>query len=400
MAMQNSFTFSLLITIFFFNHVKSQVVFNVMSYGAKGDGTTDDSKAFQKSWSVACSSTQAAILLVPHNKKFLLKPIDFNGSCKSRIEIQIKGTIVAPSSQSPWSSHNRRHWMLFNGISDLTVTGGGTINGNGKIWWDNSCKVNKAKPCTEAPTAMTFYSCKNLVLRNLNVKNSQQIHVSIEKSNNVRVSNLAITAPSSSPNTDGIHVTSTTNIEITNCAIRTGDDCISIESGTNNLKATKIACGPGHGISIGSLGDDNSEAQVSRILIDTVKMNGTTNGARIKTWQGGSGYAKNIIFQNIVMHNVQNPIIIDQNYCDSQTPCKTQASAVEVSDVIFRNIRGTSATEIAIELDCSASVPCRGIMLEGINLVDKKNKPARSACQNARWSKAGMVVPTPCAYKT
>jgi polygalacturonase len=69
--------------------------------------------------------------------------------------------------------------------------------------------------------------------------------------------------------------------------------------------------------SIGSLGDDNSRAEVSGILIDSVQLYGTTNGARIKTWQGGSGYAKDITFQNIIMDNVQNPIIIDQNYCDS-----------------------------------------------------------------------------------
>lgn len=34
--------------------------------------------------------------------------------------------------------------------------------------------------------------------------------------------------------------------------------------------------------------------------------------------QGGSGYAKNIMFQNVVMNNVSNPIIIDQNYCDKE----------------------------------------------------------------------------------
>lgn len=69
---------------------------------------------------------------------------------------------------------------------------------------------------------MTFYSCNNLVLENLNVKDSQQIHVSIEKCSNVNVASLTITAPSSSPNTDGIHVSSTTNIIITNCVINTG----------------------------------------------------------------------------------------------------------------------------------------------------------------------------------
>jgi hypothetical protein len=36
--------------------------------------------------------------------------------------------------------------------------------------------------------------------------------------------------------------------------------------------------------------------------------------------QGGSGYAKNITFQNVEMHNVRNPIIINQYYCDKKEP--------------------------------------------------------------------------------
>lgn len=44
--------------------------------------------------------------------------------------------------------------------------------------------------------------------------------------------------------------------------------------------------------------------------------------------QGGSGYAKNIIFKNIAMSNVSNPIIINQNYCDRKYTCKEQDEQV------------------------------------------------------------------------
>lgn len=132
-----------------------------------------------------------------------------------------------------------------------------------------------------------------------------------------------------------------------------GDDCISIEHGTHNLHVSKVVCGPGHGISIGSLGDDNSRAEVSGIIIDTVQFYGTTNGARIKTYQGGSGYAKDLTFQNMIMYNVKNPIIIDQNY------------------------------------------------LQNINLKMQGGKGAtESTCQNAKWRKSGTVIPQPCTAKT
>ncbi|XP_073005894.1 polygalacturonase-like [Typha latifolia] len=379
----------------------SQGVFNVDKFGAKGDGSTDDTKAFEKAWAKACSSSISAILLVP-KKKYLLKPITFYGSCASSITIMIKGTIEASSRSSDWTSKNRRHWMLFNGIKNLTVTGGGTINGNGKIWWQKSCKVNKSLPCKNAPTAMTFYSCNNLRVENLKVENSQQIHVNFEKCSNVRAAKLTITAPSSSPNTDGIHVTRTKNIEITNCVIKTGDDCISIVTGSKDVKATEIVCGPGHGISIGSLGAGKSRAQVSGVTIDTAQFSGTQNGVRIKTWQGGSGYAKNIVFKNLVMNDVQNPIIIEQNYCDRGTGNEciaTSNSAVEVSNILYQNIKGTSASQVAVKFSCSESIPCHGIVLQNINLVAKVGgSPTKSTCENAKWSKKGTVVPAPCKY--
>jgi polygalacturonase len=289
---------------------------------------------------------------------------------------------------------------VIQGVTGLTVTGGGSINGNGDIWWKNSCKTNKALPCTTAPTALTFHRCNNLKVDNLKIVNSQQMHVSVEDCTNVQLARLSIAAPGTSPNTDGIHITRSTVVQVRDCVIKTGDDCMSIEDGTHNLLVTKVVCGPGHGISIGSLGDDNSRAEVSGITVDSVQLYGTTNGVRIKTWQGGSGYAKGITFQNIIMDKVQNPVIIDQNYCDSAKPCKKQESAVEISNVVFKNIRGTTISKDAINLSCGNQASCTNIVLENIDLtMEGSQGETESTCQNAKWRKAGTVIPQPCEAK-
>jgi polygalacturonase len=70
--------------------------------------------------------------------------------------------------------------------------------------------------------ALTFYKCKNLVVKNLKIQDAQQIHVSFEKCMNVQASFLTVTAPEDSPNTDGIHVSDTKGIQISNCIIGTG----------------------------------------------------------------------------------------------------------------------------------------------------------------------------------
>lgn len=70
--------------------------------------------------------------------------------------------------------------------------------------------------------ALTFDDCEDLVVENLTIVNAQQIHVSFHDSVNVKVSGLNVTAPGDSPNTDGIHVTNTQNILISNSVIGTG----------------------------------------------------------------------------------------------------------------------------------------------------------------------------------
>ncbi|OVA01014.1 Glycoside hydrolase [Macleaya cordata] len=362
------------------------MMINVNEFGAKADGT-DDSKAFKKAWEKACSSsTTEAVLVVPKNKNYLLKPVRFSGPCKSNISIKIDGAIEASADRSDYK-RDRRHWIVFENIQNFTVEGNGTLNGNGDIWWKNSCKINKSR-------ALTFDECKNLRVRNFSIKDAQQMHLTFQKCINVEAINLLITAPEKSPNTDGIHVTHTQNIQIANCVISTGDDCISIVSGSQSVQAVNITCGPGHGISIGSLGSGNSEAHVSDVKVDTARLNGTTNGVRIKTWQGGSGNASNITFQNISMYNVKNPIIIDQNYCDHKDdPCKEQESAVQISDVLYKNITGTSASEVAVKLDCSKKHPCRQIVLQDINLVRERGETAKAFCNNVKWTQIGEVLP-------
>lgn len=392
--------FMLSILMLLTHNLSSKRIINVDDHSAVGDGATDDSKAFKRAWKKACTSSDSAVFVVPKHKKYMLKQLNFTGPCKSHVTFMIKGTIEASLNRSDWNDENRRLWIVFDSVQNLKVKGGGVINGNGHVWWQNSCKINKTLPCIGAPTALVFVSCKHLRLRNLRIKDSQQFHISVKDSKEVKISKLSIHAPEKSPNTDGIHLDHARNVLIRDCEIRTGDDCISIWAGSKNVKVHKIVCGPGHGISIGSLGKNNTEDHVKNVMVDTVTLNGTTNGVRIKTWQGGRGYAKHITFKNIDMRYVKNPILIDQFYCDSKTPCHEQHDAVEVKHVLYKNIKGTSASNVSVKFNCSKTIPCRGIKLENIELVGEDGESTQSYCNNVHWTRKGTVVPHPCVSKS
>uniref|UniRef100_A0A2C9W1M0 Polygalacturonase n=1 Tax=Manihot esculenta TaxID=3983 RepID=A0A2C9W1M0_MANES len=237
---------------------------------------------------------------------------------------------------------------------------------------------------TDDSKALTFSACNNLQLSGLSHVNSQSAHIHITSSNSVLVSNLYIIAPASSPNTDGIDISHSTDAWIHDSTIGTGDDCIAIGGDSSNIKITGVTCGPGHGISIGSLGHNGNTDIVEEVHVKDCILKRTTNGVRIKTWQGGSGYARKISFENITLDAVANPIIIDQFYCDHKFKCKNQTSAVKVSNVIYKGVHGTSITEDSIKLMCSQSISCSDIVLSDINIVSANSgKPTHAFCSNA-----------------
>ncbi|XP_010248284.1 PREDICTED: polygalacturonase-like [Nelumbo nucifera] len=243
---------------------------------------------------------------------------------------------------------------------------------------------------------LTIVNSKNIVINGLSSVNSQMFHIVINGCENVFIQGVMVTASANSPNTDGIHVQLSTGITIMSSGIKTGDDCISIGPGTTNLWIEHVACGPGHGISIGSLAKDLEEEGVQNVTVKTAIFNGTQNGLRIKSWGRDSrGFVKDVLFTNIVMKNVYNPIIIDQNYCPRRENCPDQVSGVKISNVTYKDIQGTSATQVALKFDCSPKNPCEGIRLDDVKLT-YLNQTAQSSCTNASGVAYGLVDPTSC----
>ncbi|XP_043687891.1 probable polygalacturonase At3g15720 [Telopea speciosissima] len=397
-------------------YVPSVKIFDVMDFGAVGDGKTDDSLAFLKAWARACKSTARSTLSIP-DKTFLLNPLKFFGPCKSsNITVQISGKLTAPSDISEWKVSERDFWIQFGFIYGLTITGSGSaqIDGRGLSWWN--CKNDKK--CLKVPNFYPNFS--DLLLQTLVINNtiglrmnglkfidSPRMHLVIGHSSWVQVSQLYIVAPEDSPNTDGIHVTHSKHVEITDSIIGTGDDCISIETRSIDVNISRIKCGPGHGISIGSLGDDVAKAIVEKIHVSNCQFVGTMNGARIKTWQGGTGFARGITFVDFTMTAVDHPIVIDQYYCNGGHNCTNQCVgdlqqilitnaktlAVQVSNVMFSRIKGSSTRKVAIDLACSETVPCTNIYLEDIVLRSTTPGNETTAYCDSVYGTASSVEP-------
>ncbi|KAF7842510.1 polygalacturonase-like [Senna tora] len=363
--------------------------YNVLSFGARADGETDSTHAFLRAWAEACGSPEPAGIYVPPGE-FRLGSARFRGRCRSKaVSVTIDGTLVAPSDY--WSVA-WKNWLLFEHVDGVNIRGG-VLDGRGAALW--RCK-NSGGSCPAGATTLRFTNSKNINISHLTSHNSQMFHIVFNGCHNIEVNGVNVTAAGNSPNTDGIHVQLSSHVAILNSNIRTGDDCISIGPGISDLRIENVTCGPGHGISIGSLGKEMKEAGVQNVTVKRVEFNGTQNGVRIKSWgRPSNGFVKNIVFQNIAMLDVYNPIIIDQNYCPNHKGCPGQASGVKIRDVTYKDIHGTSASQVAIKFDCSSKHSCKRIRLEDVKLTYKK-QAARALCNHAGGTASPSVQPESC----
>ena len=164
----------------------------------------------------------------------------------------------------------------------------------------------------------------NSIVRDIQSKDSKFFHINVLGCKSLQIQHVTITAPGNSPNIDGIHIRRSSGITVTNANIGIGDDCISIGDGTQDVTVNQVTCGPSHGISVGSLGRYQNEQPVSGIRVIGGTLSSTENGVRIKTWPASPPeIASDIHFENIIMNNVANPILIDQGYCPN-SQCSTK----------------------------------------------------------------------------
>ncbi|KAJ1286593.1 hypothetical protein BS78_03G364300 [Paspalum vaginatum] len=370
--------------------------YNVLRYGARPDGAADAAGPFLRAWADACRSPRPATVYVPPGR-YLVSSATFSGPCHSRaVTFAIAGTVVAPAGYGGRGSSGR--WITFENMEGLTVSGG-TLDGRGRALW--ACRLSRRgqRSCPTPASSLTIANSRDVVVAGVRSVDSELFHVVVLQCQGVTVRGVTVEAPANSPNTDGIHLHMSSHVSVYDARISTGDDCISIGPGNSHLWIERVACGPGHGISIGSLGKQQGMAveAVENVTVKTTWFTSTTNGMRIKTWGGSKrGFVRGVTFADSTMSAVDNPIIIDQNYCPDGSGCPSRSSSIKISDVRYVGVRGSSATPVAVNFDCSRSNPCSGISLQDVALTYQNRVAAKSSCRNAQGSTVGLVLPPSC----
>ncbi|CAN4084595.1 unnamed protein product [Withania somnifera] len=228
----------------------------------------------------------------------------------------------------------------------------------------------------QVQATLIFNFLTNSTIRDITSKDSKMFHVNVNGCKNLTFIGVKITAPQESINTDGIHVARSSNVNIT--------DCDELEQ----LHITKVTCGPGHGISVGSLGKTPGEKPMVGVFVKNCTFINTDNDVRVKTWSAShQGVVTDLHFEDIIVQNVSNPVVIDQVYCPYNKCNK------DISKVSIKNVRGASRTQDVVPLLCGKGVSCEGVEVGDIDIsYGGKEGPAKSICENVKPSFVGKRI--------
>ena len=288
-------------------------VFNVTAYGAVGDGVTDNTAAIQAAINAALAAGGGTVELPPAPANYLCGPITLG----SGISLQVDGgaTLQAlPYGTYPDASNNPANFITLKNASNVQLVGSGTIDGNGAAWWtayNNSASLAR-------PRLVQTTNATNVLIAGLTLSNSPMMHLVFGGSNNVTIDGDSISAPSTSPNTDGIDPAGTAFL-IENCSISVGDDDIAVKPQNtfcSNIVVTACNIGAGHGVGIGGQTNDG----LNGLTVTNCTFTGTTWGLRLKADATEGGAVQNVTFANLTMTNVTYPITFYSYYNIIGTP--------------------------------------------------------------------------------
>jgi len=330
------------------------------------------------------------------------------------IDLDIQGYVLFSNDTDYWQANSfpfvfQNVTSFFKlGGEDVNIYGGGTLDGNGQIWYD----LFAANIFTLRPVLIGIDGLHDSIISDLLLRFSPEYYHFVANSTNVIFDNINIAGASKSvniaKNTDGWDTYRSSDITIQNSIINNGDDCVSFKPNSTNILIQNLFCNGSHGISVGSLGQFPGAFDiVENIYVFNTSLHNASDGARIKVWPntpsavsgdlqggGGDGRVNNITYDTIFIDNVDYAIEVDQCYGQSNlTLCLEFPSPLTITDVLFTNFQGITSKKFSPEIAaiaCSSATACSNIVASNINVVSPAG--AKTAyCQNVDNSTLDVV---------
>ncbi len=355
---------------------------NVKSFGAIGNGIHKDTVAIQKA--LDSCNTPGSVVELPTGT-YLSAPLFLRNN--TRLQIDPGATLDASRTLSDYIvphgvTLHTKVLAFLNGykLTNVTIDGGGVINGEGDVWWATG------KAADERPRLIELDYITHAAIGSIHLENAGSTHVYSFASNHINIGPVTITAPPNLPDTDGIDYSNSQGV-ITECNIDTGGDNIAIVSGIGESSAPQLGSSNiqvlgcqfkhGQGVSIGN----GTTGSVKGISVSNSTFDGTTNGIRIQSNRTVGGEVANVIYSNLTMTNVSHPILFSgysSTIPSSDSPHPITTTTPYYHDITVQNLVATGASDAGTIVGVPEK-PLTAITLRAVTITAQTGLVVRNA---------------------
>ena len=348
--------------------------FNVLDFGAKGDGVTKDTAAIQGALD-KCAAAGGGTVQIPDGV-FLSGSLTLGAN--TTLQLAPRASLLGspdiadyPVVNVRWEGEFREgHRALLNAsnAANLTITGGAIVG--------PPLPLGKLRN-PRGPVLIELTGCTNALLEGFTTQYQQLWSLHLLFCKNLTARNLTLRTIGA--NGDGIDVDSCDGVTIEHCDINTGDDAISLKSGrglaaqnlerpTQNVVIRDCRLQSSIYAAIG-LGTEMSGG-VRNVKLQNCVLAGKQNAIFIKSRDGRGGFMENISGENLTILKSPTFIGIDLLKKGIQATDPVPGDVEKwprVQNLAFKNVQVQDVTDLIEGKNIPAARPVDGFTLTGIS---------------------------------
>lgn len=289
-------------------------IYNVLDYGAVGDGVTDDASAIQCAIN-DCSTSGGGQVLFPTGYTFMSSPVELKSNVN--IHLDVNSTWLANPNESIYSlsafGDNRGEgmmWLYAKDAENISISGKGTIDGNGVAFMGAELHDSyELKPLADPsfdprPHVLTLTNVKRISIKDVTIQNGAYWTVHLIGCYDALIDGISLKNKLKIRNGDGIDIDHSKKVRIANCFIESGDDCICLKNrrefeqygSCHDIVVTNcVMSGRSCAIKIGSENMDS----IYNVLFDNCIITASNRGLGIQNRDEGT--VSNVVFSNIIL---------------------------------------------------------------------------------------------------